>query len=156
MYVYEKKYQSVLKYLSLKDSILTKPYLLRAYLSKLKEPFIVLGGVGAEDVALVKEYFPFLVSHREDYFRNTFVFSKQNFNNTDASLVKEIPLLNSDVNVYVNTAKPLSFIKDSIYFDIYKQDDEFPFNVNFPLQKADFKLGQFILAEISYSTAKKS
>ena len=155
VYVYEKKYNTVLKYLSLKDTIVTKPYLLRSYLSKLKEPFIVLGGVGAEDIALVKEYYPYLVSHREDYFRNTFVFSKQHVNNTDASLIKEIALLNSDANVYLNKSRPLSFINDSVHFAIHKQDDEFPFNVSLPLQKADFKLGHFVLAEISYSTSGK-
>lgn len=156
VYVYEKKYNTGLKYLSLKDSTLTKPYLLRTYLSKLKEPFIVLGGVGAEDIALVKEYFPFLVSHREDYFRNTFVFSKQHFNNTDASLIKEIALLNSEANVYLNQSRSLSFINDSVRFAIHKQDDEFPFNVSLPLQKTDFKLGHFVLAEISYAASGKS
>ncbi|MES2130799.1 MAG: glycosyltransferase family 39 protein [Bacteroidota bacterium] len=157
VYLYEKKYHTVLNYLSLRDSsILQKPYLLRTYLKNLKQPFIVLGGVGVDDIALVKEYFPFMVFHREDYFRNTLVFSKYDSHYSDASLLKEIPLMNSDINIYINGNKQLSFKDDSMYFEIKKEDDEFPFNLNLPLIKTDFKLGQFVLAEISYSTVQKT
>ncbi len=153
VYVYEKKYNTRLKYLSLKDSVLLKPALFRQYLKQLSENYIVLGGCGAEDIALVKEYFPYLVSHREDYFRNTMVFSKQVFSNSDASLVSTRTLLNSDVTMYTNKNKPLTFYQDSISFPLDTMDDEFPFHINLPLQKTDFKLGQYVLAEISYSTA---
>jgi len=151
VYVYEKKYHTRLNYLSLKDSALLKPYLFRNYLSHLKQSFIVLGGAGAEDIALAKEYFPFIVSHQEDYFRNTLVLSKKEFHNKDASLINVISVLNSDIAIIKNKAKPLSFLNDSLYFSIYKDDDEFPFNLNLPLSKTNFRLGQFVLAEISYS-----
>lgn len=153
VYLYEKKYHTVLDYRSLKDSVLQSPRLFRQYLKALSASYIVLGGVGAEDIALVKEYFPYLVYHREDYFRNTLVFSKQEAAYSDASLIRDMTLMNSEVNVYINQASELRFKQDSVYFEIKQEDDEFPFNVNLPLQKADLKLGQFVLAEISYSTA---
>jgi hypothetical protein len=155
VYAYEKKYHTRLNYLSLKDSVLLRPQLFRNYLKGLKASYIVLGGVGVEDIALVKEYFPYLVWHEEAYFRNTLVFSKQDAHYADGSLLREIPLMNSDIDIYVNKAKPLSFKDDSMSFELKKEDDDFPFNLHLPLQKTDFKLGQFVLAELSYTTATK-
>ena len=151
VYLYEKKYHTRLPYLSLKDSVLLRPQLFREHLKGLKSSYIVLGGVGAEDIALVKEYFPYLVYHREDYFRNTLVFSKQDAHYADASLVREMPLLNSDIELYINSNKQLSFQNDSLRFELRKEDDEFPFNMSLPLEKGRFRLGQFVLAELSYT-----
>ncbi len=151
VYAYEKKYHTRLNYLSLKDSMLLRPYLFRKYLTRLKQEYLVLGAAGAEDIALAKEYFPFIVSHNEDYFRNTTVLSKKDFHKPDASLISTATLLNSDITVITNKAKSLTFLNDSVRFSIDKEADEFPFNLNLPLTKTDFKLGEYILAEFSYS-----
>lgn len=153
--LYEKKFKTSLNYLSLKDSALLDPSLLRKHLKQLSADYIVLGGVGAEDIALVKEYFPYLVSHKEDYFRNVFVYSKKEFHNADASLVSTIPVLNSNINIYVPNSKPLVFANDSLYYNLGSRDDEFPFNASLPLSNSGFKLGQYVLAEISYTAASQ-
>ncbi len=151
VYLYEKKYHTRLDYLSLKDSVLLRPHLFREHLKHLRASYIVLSGVGAEDIALVKEYFPYLVFHREDYFRNILVFSKQDARYADASLVREFPLMNSDLDIFINSHKELRFKNDSAGFDIRPDDDEFPFNLSLPLQKGHFRLGDFVLAEIAYT-----
>ncbi len=156
VYLYEKKYHTRLDYLSLKDSALLSPQLFRGHLKHLRASYIVLSGVGAEDIALVKEYFPYLVFHREDYFRNILVFSKQDAHYADASLVREFPLMNSDLDLYINTHKELRLKNDSIGFEIKAEDDEFPFNLGLPLEKGHFKLGDFVLAEISYTADSRA
>ena len=153
VYLYEKKYHTRLDYLSLKDSALLHPQLFREHLRQLRASWIVLSGVGAADIALVKEYFPYLVFHREDYFRNILVFSKQDAHYGDASLVREFPLMNSGLELYTNSHKELRFKNDSVWFDIRPEDDEFPFNLSLPLQEGHFKLGDFVLAELSYTAA---
>lgn len=155
VYLYEKKYGTVLPHLSVEDSTLRSPRLLRAYLKGLRASYLVLGGVGAEDIALVKEYFPYLVYHREDYFRNTLVFSKHNTPVADASLVQEIPLRNSDLRLYVNSNKALCFRHDSLHLALGTGDDEFPFNMSLPLERGQLRLGQFALAELSYTAQRE-
>jgi hypothetical protein len=156
VYLYEKKYHTRLDYLSLEDSALLRPQLFREHLKKLRASYMVLSGVGVEDIALVKEYFPYLVFHREDYFRNILVFSKQDAHYADASLVREFPLMNSDLDLYINSHKELRLKNDSISFDIKAEDDEFPFNLGLPLHKGQFKLGDFVLAELSYTGANRA
>ncbi len=153
VYLYEKKYSTALPHLSVEDRVLQNPRQFRAYLKNVRASYLVLGGVGAEDIALVKEYFPYMVYHREDYFRNTFVFAKKEAHYADASLVREIPLLNSDLSVQVNSNKALTFQNDSLSLAIAASDDEFPFNMSLPLAQAHLRLGQFVLAEVSYLPA---
>jgi len=156
VYLYQKKYHTRLDYLSLKDSALLRPELFRAHLKGLRASYLVLSGVGAQDIALVKEYFPYLVFHREDYFRNILVFSKQDAHYADASLLREFPLMNSDLELYINTHKELRLQNDSAWFEIKAEDDEFPFNLSLPLHKGHFKLGDFVLAEVSYTTGSRA
>lgn len=156
VYLYEKKYHTTLDYLSLKDSTLLRPQLFRRHLKGLRASYLVLSGVGAQDIALVKEYFPYLVFHREDYFRNILVFSKHDAHYADASLVKEFPVMNSDLDLYINSHKELRLQHDSVLFDIRPEDDEFPFNMSLPLYKGDFKLGDFVLAEIAYTASGRA
>lgn len=156
VYLYQKKYHTRLDYLSLKDSTLLRPELFRAHLKGLRASYLVLSGVGAQDIALVKEYFPYLVFHREDYFRNILVFSKQDAHYADASLLREFPLMNSDLELYINTHKELRLQNDSAWFEIKAEDDEFPFNLSLPLHKGHFKLGDFVLAEVSYTTGSRA
>jgi hypothetical protein len=154
--LYEQKYHTKLDYLSLKDSVLLRPQLFRGHLKTLRASYIVLSGVGVEDIALVKEYFPYLVFHREDYFRNILVFSKQDAHYADASLVREFPLINSELDLYINSHKELRLKDDSISFDIHAEDEEFPFNMSLTLNKGHFRLGDFVLAELSYTAANRA
>lgn len=156
VYLYQKKYRSHLNYVSLKNSFITNTSLYDNYLRYLKQNYIVLGNASAVDVILVKKYFPFIIKHEESYFTNVIVLSKLKNQTSDASIINYFKVLNSDLNLYINKDKNVCFAHDSLLYHVSMTDDEFPFNVNLPLNETNFKLGQSILAQISYEANSKA
>lgn len=151
-YLYQKKYGHPIKSLSNQDSTFIKPELFRSYLAHLKQPYIVVSGLSPQYIQLVKERYPHLVSNQEDYFSNISVFSKYNFGYYDVSQLNTMPLLNSDINIYLEPDKPITFIKDSINFKIEQGDKEYTFNLSIPVRRALAKQNQYLMAELDFMT----
>lgn len=150
VYVYEKKYKQKLNYISMEDSIYQNPLKFRQYLKHLKQSYIVLAGVTPLQVMLVKEYYPYLLSHEENYFSNVTVLSKVKTKNVDVSVVNTMPLFNSDMELYVDKKAPVIFYGDSMLYSIKHHTKEFPFGVKLPVQRSLLKENQFLIAEMTY------
>jgi len=150
VYAYQKKYHTTFNYLSVYDSIFINREKFTQYLKNLKQPYIVLCGIGAADVQHIKQYFPYLVSNKEDYFSNVTVLSKYDFGYYDVSILYNSGLLNSDVNVYLEPYKAITFQKDSFNYQINRRDKEYPFNLSMPLKRTLLENNQSLIAEISF------
>lgn len=150
VYVYEKKFNTKFNYLSSQDSLFQNPRTFREYLEKLKEPYIVVGGLGPADILLVKEYYPNLVSHEENYFSNVTVLSKRYYSNTDVSVLNTISLLNTDLELYVDWKKPLTYYGDSLSYSLNAEDKKYPFNVKIPIQRTLATKNQYLVAELQF------
>jgi hypothetical protein len=149
VYVYEKKYHTRFNYITSSDTLINNNHKLKQYLKKLKEPYIVVGAVNPEQMLLIKEQYPYLVSHQEDYYRNTSVFSKLKTNNVDVSVINTLPIFNSDIEIYVNDKKAFTHFGDSLDIHFNEKDNAYPFNVTLPLQKSNLKHGQYMVADLA-------
>lgn len=156
VYAYEKKYQTKFNYISVYDSLFVNNQKFTSYLKSLQQPYIVLCGIGAADVQHIKQYFPYIVSNKEDYFSNVTVLSKYNFGYYDVSVLYDTGLLNSDVNVYLESNKPITFQKDTFYYRVNLKDKEYPFNLSIPLNRALVQNNQSLVAEVSFIARKDS
>lgn len=150
IYAYEKKYHTKLPHVSVYDSLFINHARFSQYLQNLKQPYIVLSGVGAMDILRIKEYYPYLVSNTDDYFSNVTVLSKYDHGNYDVSILNTMPLFNSDINIYLPKNKSIQFCNDSLNYIIEKMDSNYPFNLSIPVNKALVKKHQFLVAELSY------
>lgn len=150
VYVYEKKFHTKFNYLSAQDSVFKHTDRFRAYLRNLKQPYIVIGGLSPVDMLLVKEYYPNLVSHEENYFSNVTVLSKRYYSNTDVSILNTISLLNTDLELYVDWKKPLTYYGDSLSYTLNQLDKKYPFNVKIPIQKTLATKNQYLVAELQF------
>ncbi len=148
--LYEKKYNTAFNSISAYDTVYNSAQKFNAYVSQLKQPYIVVGALSPLQLFIIKDYYPYLVSHNEDYFRNMSVFSKHIYNNTDVSVLETKQLLNSDLQVTYNTKKPITFYGDSITINYNDKSGEYPLNLNLPINKANLSLGQFMIAELSF------
>lgn len=152
VYVYEKKFGTRLNYISLEDSIYQKPKKLRHYLANLKQPYMVVAGLSPVEITLIKEYYPNLVSHEENYFSNITVLSKKFSENVDVSVINTMPLFNSDMELYADKRSPVVFYGDSMLYPMGYRTKEFPFGVKIPVQRSLLKGNQFLVAELIYDT----
>lgn len=150
VHVYEKKFHEKLNYISVEDSIYQKPDRLRQYLSKLKQPYIIVAGLSPLEITIIKEYYPNLVSHEENYFSNVTVLSKRFSKNVDVSVLNTMPLFNSDMELYVDKRSPVIFYGDSMLYPMNYRTKEFPFGVKIPIQRSLLKENQFLVAELIY------
>ena len=148
VYVYEKKYHTRIHYITTSDALINNNHKLKQYLKKLKEPYLVVGAVNPEQMLLIKEQYPYLVSHQEDYFRNTSVFSKIKTKNVDVSVINTLSIFNSDVEIYVNNNKAFTHFGDSLDIPFNAKDNTYPFNVTLSLQKSNLKHGQYMVADL--------
>ena len=148
--IYESKYHSKFNYINGSHTAFNSILNLRNYLKSLKQPYLVLGGLNASTTQLVKEYYPYLFLHHEDYFSNVLVLSKIKQGNDDMSILKNNSILNSDLNIYVNSKKRLSFYNDSLRFNIHENENEYPFNVELNLIKSNLEQYQSIVVEFSF------
>jgi hypothetical protein len=149
VYVYEKKYHTKIDYITTTDTLINTNHKLKQYLKKLKEPYLVVGAVNPEQMLLIKEQYPYLVLHQEDYFRNTSVFSKVKTKNVDVSVINTLSIFNSDIEIYVNNNKEFTHFGDSLDIPFNAKDNAYPFNVTLPLQKSNLKQGQYMVADFS-------
>ena len=150
VYIYQKKYKTRFKYIATEDSLINTTQKFKNYLKNLQEPYIVVGAISPEKMLMVKEFYPFLVSHQEDYFRNTTVFSKRYYSNTDVSILNTNSIFNSDVKIYVNNNKAFTHFGDSLDLPFNSKDNEYPFGLKLPIQKSNLKQGQYIVADFSF------
>ncbi len=150
VYLYEKKYDTRFRYVTTTDSVVNSISKFKQYLKNLKEPYIVVGAVNPEQVLMIKEFYPNLYSHEEDYLRNTSVFSKRYSSNTDVSILNTYSIFNSDIDIYVNNNKPFIHFGDSLDISFNSKDTEYPFSLSFPLQKSSLKHGQYVVADFSF------
>jgi len=150
--LYEKKYNKPFNYITVYDDSFNSIKNQRAYLSSLKQPFLILGGINAASIQLIKEYYPYLYLHKEDYFSNILVLSKIKQLNDDVSIIKNESLLNSAFNIYINQKKPLTFSKDSTYYSLTTNDNQYPFSVGTSIDKMNLKHYESLVIELSYKT----
>ncbi len=150
IYLYEKKFHTPLKYISLKDKFISSLALLDNYLKGLNETYIVVGNASAGEITLIKKYFPYVNTHFQGFFNNTLMLSKKFTTVNDHSVLNTISLKNSDLKLNVNDKKTICFIGDSIQFKVETNDDEFPFNIKLPLCNTNFKIGQSLIVEIDF------
>ena len=148
--MYEKKYNKSFHYITIYDEAFDSIKNQRAYLSSLKQPYLILGGIDAATTQLIKEYYPYLYLHKEDYFSNVVVLSKIKQINDDVSIIQNQSVLNSAFNVYVNPKKPLMFYKDSTYYALTTNDNQYPFSIGTSIEKMDLKQNQSLVLELSY------
>jgi hypothetical protein len=148
--VYEEKYNKTFDHITIYDKAYSSIKNLRAYLKSLKQPYLILGGINAATTQLIKEYYPYLYLHKEDYFSNILVLSKTKQLNDDVSIIQNQSLLNSAFNVYVNQKKPLTFYKDSTYYTLTTGDKQYPFSVGTSIENIDLKHYQSLVIELSY------
>lgn len=148
--IYEKKYNTKFNAISLQDTIYHNTKKFNDYLTHLKQPYLVAGALNPSQLLIIKQYYPFLVSHNEDYFRNTSVFSKHIYKNTDVSILETKQLMNCDLNVTYNTENPITFYGDSISINYNDKSGAYPLNLNLPINKANLSLGQYMVAELSF------
>ena len=141
-----------MNYLSVRDSLSDDIALLQHQIQLLKEPYVVVAGLGAASIQAIKAFYPYLVSHTENYFSNITVLSKKKYDNEDVSILSTRSLLNSDLKLQINKHKPISFVNDSIMFTITPKDGEFPFSVMLPLKSSQVSKNQCLVAELTYST----
>ncbi len=148
--IYESKYQTKFNYINGSHTAFKSILNFRNYVKSLKQPYLVLGGLNASATQLIKEYYPYLFLHHEDYFSNVLVLSKIKQANDDMSILKNNSILNSDLNIYMNSKKQLSFFNDSLRFSINENENEYPFNVELNLKKSNLEQYQSIVVEFSY------
>jgi hypothetical protein len=148
--MYEKKYNKSFHYLTIYDEAFDSIKNQRAYLSSLKQPYLILGGIDAATTQLIKEYYPYLYLHKEDYFSNVVVLSKIKQINDDVSIIQNQSVLNSAFNVFVNPKKPLTFYKDSTHYALTTNDNQYPFSIGTSIEKMDLKQNQSLVLELSY------
>ncbi len=148
--IYESKYKSKFNYITVSDTAFKSILKLRNYLKSLPNNYVILGGINASTTQLIKEYYPYLYLHHEDYFSNIIVLSKIKQKNDDMSILKNNSILNSDLNIYTDSKKQLTFCNDSVWFKITKNDTDFPFNVELNLNKSKLKQYQCLVVELSY------
>lgn len=148
VYTYEKKFHTKFNYLSAQDSIFQHTDKFREYLKKLNQPYVVVAGLSPVDILLVKEYYPYLVSHEENYFSNVTVLSKYDYGNTDVSILNTTSLLNTDIDLYVDWNKPVTFYGDSLSYKLNHSDRNYPFTIKIPIQKTLALKNQFLIGEI--------
>lgn len=149
--VYEKKFNTKLKYVCMEDSIYQNVSTFRHFLGKSKQDYLVLAGLSPMKILMAKEYFPYLLSHEEDYFSNVTVLSKKKTRNVDVSILSTTSVFNSDMELYVDKAKPVVFYGDSILYQVTQKTKEFPFAVKIPIKKAPLQTNQFLVAELIYN-----
>ena len=150
--VYEKKYNKSFNHITIYDNAYGSITKLRSYLSSLKQQYIVLGGINAATTQLIKEYYPYLYLHKEDYFSNILVLTKIKQLNDDVSIIQNQTLLKSAFNTFINNERPLIFYKDSMYYSLTKKDLQYPFSVGTSLEKIELKHNQSLVIELSYKT----
>ena len=148
VYVYEKKYHTRIHYITTSDALINNNHKLKQYLKKLKEPYLVVGAVNPEQMLLIKEQYPYLVSHQEDYFRNTSVFSKEYNGNVDVSIISALSLF-KDADKMTIVSKPFTHQGETLNLNLEQKDDEWPFNLKLPLQKLNVREGQYLVADVS-------
>ena len=148
--IYESKYKSKFNYITVSDTAFKSILKLRNYLKSLPNNYVILGGINASTTQLIKEYYPYLYLHHEDYFSNIIVLSKIKQKNDDMSILKNNSILNSDLNIYTDSKKQITFYNDSVWFKITKNDTDFPFNVELNLNKSKLKQYQCLVVELSY------
>lgn len=153
VYVYEKKFNSIIPHKNLFDSVFSSLPNLNNFVRNLKQSFIVLGGLSAGEIQVVKQYYPFLISHQEDYFRNITVLSKNKLTAyDDVSVLDIIKPINSELEVFVQNNKQLCFFNDSLFINVNDSDGEFPVSFTLPLINYNCKSGQFLIAELTLQT----
>lgn len=153
VYLYEKKYQEKIKYKHLFDSVFYDSKYLLKFVSNLKENVIVLGGLSAGEIQMIKKYFPYLLLHQEDYFRNLTVLSKIDYTHyEDVSILDVKKPLNKKLEIHYKKNKTICFRNDSINLILNQTDDEFPLSFKLPLKNSDLKSGQFLIAKLNYKT----
>ena len=150
VYIYQKKYKTRFNYIATEDTLINTTQKFKNYIKNLKEPYIVVGAISPTQMLMVKEFYPCLVSHQEDYFRNTSVFSKRYYSNTDVSILNTNSIFNSDIDIYVNNNKAFTHFGDSLDLPFNSKDNEYPFSLKLPIQKSNLKQGQYIVADFSF------
>lgn len=149
--VYEKKFNTKLNYVCLEDSVYQNISRFRSFLDRAKQDYLVVAGLSPLNLIVAKEYFPYLVSHEENYFSNVTVLSKKKTKNVDVSVIYSTPVFNSDMELYVDKINPVIFYGDSILYPIIPLTKEFPFAVKIPIRKAQLSKNQFLVAELVYN-----
>lgn len=150
IYAYEKKFHTKINYLYTHDSVFIVKKRLTDYLKNLKQNYIVLCGLNAGTIQHIKQYFPFIVSNTDDYFSNITVLSKYNFGYYDVSVLYDTGLLNSEINIYIDSVKTISFKKDSIDFKVLPRDKRYPIGLNIPIKRALVAEHQYMIGEFSF------
>ena len=151
VYVYQKKYNTRFKYITTEDSLINTTRKFKHYLENLKEPYIVVGAISPSQMLMVKEFYPFLVSHKEDYFRNTSVFSKRYYSNTDVAILKNFSVFDSGHQLLINNEDPKTHKGDSVYLTLTPNTVEFPFGIKQTIQNTQLIFGQFLMTELVIS-----
>lgn len=149
-YVYEKKYHKKFQNLYTHDSTFLKKDRFTDYLKNLKQPYIVLCGVGAGTVQHVKQYFPYIVSNTDDYFSNVTVLSKYDYGYYDVSVLYATGLLNSDINIYIDSTKTIAFKKEAFEFKIMPQDSTYSFGLSISIKRSLVNQYQYLIGELSF------
>lgn len=153
VYAYEKKYNTIIKHQNLFDTLFQNQKEFKNSLRKLDENILVLGGLSAGEILIAKEYFPYLVFHQEDYFRNVTVLSKQDYTHyDDVSILDTKKAINSDLNFHTKSNQSICFINDSLNYSLTSNNNEFPISFTLPLKPSNVKSGEFLVAKLSIQT----
>lgn len=150
VYAYGKKYRQKFDYLSTHDSIFIDKQKFTHYLKNLKQNYIVLCSVGAGVIQHVKQFFPHIVSNTDDYFSNVTVLSKYDYGYYDVSVLYATGLLNSDINIYIDSTKNINFRKDAFQFNVTSKDKAYPFGLSIPFKRSLVAEHQYLIAELSF------
>ena len=148
VYLYQKKYQTRFKYIATEDTLINTTQKFRNYVKNLKESYLVVGGVSPLQMLLIKEYYPFLVSHKEDNFRNTSVFSKKYDSNVDVSILKDFSVFDDGHDLLINNEEVKKHRNDSVFLTLTPNTSEFPFGIKQTIGNTKLVHGQFLVTEL--------
>ena len=94
---------------------------LREYLKKLKEPFVVLGDISPDKIEVIKEFYPYVYSQREDYFNFTLVLSKLNLNKSSSSILNKKPISNNTFKIYSTNQDGIRKNDDNVKIKFFRK-----------------------------------
>ena len=114
VYIYQKKYNTRFKYITTENTLINSIPKFKNYLKSLKEPYLVVGSLNPWQMLMIKEYYPFLVSHKEDDFRNTAVFSKKQDSNVDVSILNNFSVFDDGHDLLINNEDVKIHRNDSV------------------------------------------
>lgn len=148
--IYEKKYHKELTYITNYSSEFNSILALREYLKKLKEPFVVLGDISPDKIEVIKEFYPYVYSQREDYFNFTLVLSKLNVEKSSTSILNKKPISNNTFKIYSTNQNGVRKNNDNVKIKFSENSPEFPLNIELPFHNTKLNHYEFLLAELIF------